>query len=493
MICPFLSVERTIREVKYDVHGKIVEAKEIPERELVECRKTECYLFDEALSNCSLVALAKSSEAVDALLGSVRTMSDAFNGMKELTEKSVEGQSRMLESLSKAQRESGVSTLSFASRLDENFKEMAQGISNMSQGLEKLAGKLEGYHEKMESTSSESIEKLAEKLADYSSTLTDISNDSSKKLQEGFEFYSGRSLDAAKESTDRLIEEIRGYADKLGESGKELKAGLDEQRKATETATEDNGKLLSSISESTSRWVSLSKDLFSEVTTKLEEMRAEIGVSGGTYVEEQRRTNSLMEALYATLSSLSERMESISERVVDASRDMRQFVERVKDEREEEKRRQTLEKARSHNDRGVSLYFRRTYAGAVEELGKAIGLDPTMAEAHSNLALCLTSLGKDDEATSSFKRALEIDPDLAEAYNNLGLLHFKQKKYEESVGMFEEAVKKREDYPNAYFNLGNAYMKLDMHAKALDAWEHTLELDPGNVKAKEAMEELSGV
>ena len=73
------------------------------------------------------------------------------------------------------------------------------------------------------------------------------------------------------------------------------------------------------------------------------------------------------------------------------------------------------------------------------------------------------------------------------------MLHFKSKNYEEAIGMFEEAVKKREDYPNAYYNLGSAYMKLDMHTKALDAWEHTLELDPGNMKAKEAIEEISGV
>ena len=237
----------------------------------------------------------------------------------------------------------------------------------------------------------------------------------------------------------------------------------------------------------------MSKDLFSELTTSFEKMRTEIGVSGEAHLEEQKRTSSLMEALYATLGSLSERMESISERVVKASEDMKEFVQRVQDEREEEKRRATLEKARYHNDKGVSLYFRKSYGGAGEELGKAIEIDPTMAEAHSNMALCLTSLGKDDEASSSFKRALEIDPDMAEAYNNLGLLHFKSKKYEEAMSLFEAAVKKREDYPNAYYNLGNAYMKLDMHAKALNAWEHTLELDPGNAKAKEAMEEISGV
>lgn len=493
MICPFLSVERTIREVKYDVHGKIVEAKEIPERELVECRKTDCYLYDEPISNCSLVALAKGSEATSALLESVRQMTDAFGGMKESTEKSVEGQSRMLESLSKAQRESGISALSFVSKLDDNFKEIAQTVSNMSQSIKGLTEKLEGYLSKLESASGESIENLTGKVAEYVGNLTDTADDLAKKLKEGLEFYGGRTIDAAKESTDRLVEKIGTYADKVDDLGKELKTGLDGQKDAIEKETDENGKLLSSISESISRWVDMSGDLFSGLTTGLEEMRAGIEVSANAHLEEQKRTNSLMEALYATLGTLSERMESVSERVAGASSDMREFVQRVKDEREEEKRRQTLDSARAHNDRGVSLYFRKSYAAAVEELGKAIELDPTMAEAHSNMALCLSGLGKDDEAASSFKRALEIDPDLAEAYNNLGLLHFKKKDYEQAVGMFEEAVKKREDYPNAYFNLGSAYRQMDMHGKAIDAWEHALKLDPGNAKAKEALEEISGL
>jgi tetratricopeptide (TPR) repeat protein len=284
----------------------------------------------------------------------------------------------------------------------------------------------------------------------------------------------------------------RSWKESLQEATDRLAGGMDEQRKAVLDAKEGNENMISSVRDSIHETARNADDTFKGLTSRFEEMRAEIGFSSGAQLEEQKKTNTGLDALSNLLGGLSEKMASVSDKVVEANREMSEFIQVVRDAREEEARRKTLDEARSHNDRGVALYFRKSYTGALEEFEKALGLDPTMAEAHSNMALCQSSLGKDEDAAASFKRALEIDPEMAEAYNNLGLLHFKKKDYEQALSLFQGAVKKREDYPNAYLNLGSAYKELAMHDKAVAAWEQVLKLDPGNPKAKEAIEEVRG-
>lgn len=504
MICPFLSLERVTKEVKYDPDGKVIEDKETPAREMVECLKADCYVYDQSLGDCSLLGLSRSSESMEALLKLTRDMRNAFGSMKDSAEKSTEEQGKLMETLSKAQRESGVATLSVVSRIDEDFKKMNESVSEMKRGLDSLLAKLGEYSGDIQASTKESMERLIGKLDGHSARITDIAADSVRRLQEGLETHSSRLIDATTELSQKLAERLDSHTEMVGAMGKEWKesvkeavqeltAGLGEQKEAVDSAMGESRKLLSSILNAIENWSEKSGEKFAEMTARLDDIRSEMGERAGSQLEEQKRGNSLLEAVSSTISALSERMESVSDRVAEANKEMKEFVQAVRDEREEEKRRKILEEARAHNDRGVALYFRRSYAGAVEEFEKAIELDPTMAEAHSNMALSLTGLGKDDEAASSFKRALEIDPDMAEAYNNLGLLHFKKKEYEQALSMFEEAVKKREDYPNAYCNLGSAYKLLDMHDKALAAWEHVLKLDPDNQKAKRAIEETRGV
>src|SRR5258708_4552508 len=57
---------------------------------------------------------------------------------------------------------------------------------------------------------------------------------------------------------------------------------------------------------------------------------------------------------------------------------------------------------------------------AIELIGRAIAIDPAVAEYHANLGNALWSRGRLDEAIAACHRAIELRPDLAEAQNNLG-------------------------------------------------------------------------
>jgi tetratricopeptide (TPR) repeat protein len=639
MICPFLSSERVVREVKYDASGKVIEQKETPGREMIECLKKDCYMFDQDMSTCSLLALPASSESLKTLIRFTRELKDALASVQETTNTGVAEQGKLVDSMRGVQKEANEATQLAVNKVEEELKALARITSDVRRGVEGLLERSQEYASRIEETTkelmanltlalnsqgtmvkdaaTESARILEERLEAYSEKLKGVASDSAQTIHEGFEKQTSRLTEAsgqlsrelqekvesegnalketiaqasqrveagsetqtekvvnaltassetmieklswkldetsdrqagvAKETagrlseglekhgdrmtealdssarklvealqgqTDRAVESTReareallqaferlaqrldalgaGWSDSLAEGVVRLLSGIQDSTKAVESAAGANERLLSSISSNVVDAGEKSFGALKEMTGKVEEMRGEVNANAAAQLEEQRRAGTSFESFSGALGNLSKQVESVTEKIAQANKEMMEFVQAVRDEREEEKRRATLEAARDHNDRGVALYFRKSYAGALKEFEKAIELDPTMAEAHSNTALCLTSLGKEDEAAASFKRALEIAPEMAEAYNNLGLYHFKKKDYEQALAMFQEAVKKREDYPNAYYNLGSAYKELGMHDKALAAWEQVLRLDPANARAKEAIDETRG-
>jgi Flp pilus assembly protein TadD len=53
---------------------------------------------------------------------------------------------------------------------------------------------------------------------------------------------------------------------------------------------------------------------------------------------------------------------------------------------------------------------------------RAVSLDPTLVDAHFNLALVLSELGSREEAEAAYRRVLDLQPDRATAAWNLGLM-----------------------------------------------------------------------
>ncbi len=67
--------------------------------------------------------------------------------------------------------------------------------------------------------------------------------------------------------------------------------------------------------------------------------------------------------------------------------------------------------SRQENDEGVTYYQQGQWDMAKEYFQIAVMSDPTLAEAHYNLALALDKLGKPGDATAHFQRALELAPE----------------------------------------------------------------------------------
>jgi tetratricopeptide (TPR) repeat protein len=74
------------------------------------------------------------------------------------------------------------------------------------------------------------------------------------------------------------------------------------------------------------------------------------------------------------------------------------------------------------------------------------------------------------EASKKYKRAVKIDPTYAEAYSNLGYTYRKQEKYDKAVSYYEKAIKLKPELAEAHEYLGEAYAemgKFDLAEKEL--------------------------
>ena len=63
------------------------------------------------------------------------------------------------------------------------------------------------------------------------------------------------------------------------------------------------------------------------------------------------------------------------------------------------------------------------HAGEIEDAREEVRNNPDDAEAHYNLGIAYSKLGKYKEAIESFKQAIRINPDFADAHFNLGLAY----------------------------------------------------------------------
>lgn len=141
------------------------------------------------------------------------------------------------------------------------------------------------------------------------------------------------------------------------------------------------------------------------------------------------------------------------------------------------------ELAEAHNNLGNALKAQGTLDEAVACYQQALRIKPDYAEAHSNLGIALKAQGKLDEAVASYREALRIKPDYAKAHNNLGITLKNQGKLDEAVASYQRALEVRPDYAEARYNLGNALIDQGKLDEAAASYRAALQIRPDYAEA----------
>src|SRR5262245_45161371 len=154
--------------------------------------------------------------------------------------------------------------------------------------------------------------------------------------------------------------------------------------------------------------------------------------------------------------------------------------------------------ARSYLEKGKLLYRQDQDSEAAEAFKQALEHDPTLTEAHFRLGLAYEALTKADEAESEYKKAvegykkyfaIEDNEKDAEAHYDLGQTYAALHQYSDAIREFKQATKIRSDDADIYYDLGMAHTKLAQYSEAANAFSKSLEIDPENYRAQDALDE----
>lgn len=147
-------------------------------------------------------------------------------------------------------------------------------------------------------------------------------------------------------------------------------------------------------------------------------------------------------------------------------------------------------------EQGKDFYRDDSDEKAAEAFEQAIKLDPELAEAHFRLGMAYDALGKEHEAEESYKKAtekykkyLEQNGKDAEAHYNLGQAYAGLHLYNEAVREYQQATRLKSDDADIYYDLGTALSRLARYDEAAAAFSKSLEIDPENYRAQDALEE----
>jgi TolB-like protein/DNA-binding winged helix-turn-helix (wHTH) protein len=112
--------------------------------------------------------------------------------------------------------------------------------------------------------------------------------------------------------------------------------------------------------------------------------------------------------------------------------------------------------------------FEYDWQGAEQEFKRAIELNPNYAEAHFRYAWTyLTPLGRSEQAIEEMKKALQLDP-FSRIYNTVfGLTYFYARKYSEAEEQFKKAIELNPDFFVTHYHFAWLYSQVGQYPNAI--------------------------
>ena len=125
----------------------------------------------------------------------------------------------------------------------------------------------------------------------------------------------------------------------------------------------------------------------------------------------------------------------------------------------------------------VEIYYKRDWAAAERAFHRGMELDPNFADLHSHHGLCLSYLGRFDEAIAHTERALQLDPFFPGTNVHYGSLLFFSRQYDRAAAQLAKTLDLYPDNAAAHEYFGNICAKRGMPHEAITHWCSALNLN----------------
>ncbi len=130
---------------------------------------------------------------------------------------------------------------------------------------------------------------------------------------------------------------------------------------------------------------------------------------------------------------------------------------------------------------------------AIEQLGKAMELDPDRGEIYYELALIYQKTRLIKKAINELNKAVERIPNYEFAHYRLGILYLETRQTELAIQAFTAALRINPLSADTHFFLGQAYEKQRDYGPALLEYEEALRFVPDFIEAKAAIKKLQKI
>jgi serine/threonine protein kinase/Tfp pilus assembly protein PilF len=130
---------------------------------------------------------------------------------------------------------------------------------------------------------------------------------------------------------------------------------------------------------------------------------------------------------------------------------------------------------------------------AEAEFKRAIDLDKGYASAYHWYSLCLTAMGRSEEAVTTMRKAQELDPLSLRINGDLGMAMFAARQYPEAIEQERKTLELDPNFRGAYWIRGMAYEQQGLLTEAIQQFEEALKRSPGNPNYLAAIGHAYGV
>ena len=136
--------------------------------------------------------------------------------------------------------------------------------------------------------------------------------------------------------------------------------------------------------------------------------------------------------------------------------------------------------AEAHNSLAHIDLHEWKWESAEEGFRKAIALDQSYVLAHHWFALCLTAIGKTNEAVTQMEKARELDPLSTRINADLGMAYLSDRRFDEAIEQEKKTLELNPKSAGARWIRGMAYQQKNMFQQAIKDYQDALELSHNN-------------
>ncbi len=141
--------------------------------------------------------------------------------------------------------------------------------------------------------------------------------------------------------------------------------------------------------------------------------------------------------------------------------------------------------AKIHQLYSEYFFTKKDYKNAIEQLGYSLDVNPTDADGWRNMVILNMMDDNYPDAVKASEKALEYNPDNLDLYGYVAGCYHQMKEYGKAIETYEKILTLTdstdlERRAEIITGMGDTYSEINDTIKAIECYEHALELDPTN-------------